>query len=68
MEFIAVHYCGKETIINTRWIEEIAQDEDGSCVIYFAFQSPNCVEQDYIAPDESYKEVRSMIFGGNRDG
>ena len=62
MEFIAVHYCGKETIINTRWIEEISQDEDGSCVIYFAFNCPGGVEQDYIAPDESYQEVRSMIW------
>ena len=62
MEFIAVHYCGKETIINTRWIEEIAQDEDGSCVIYLAFNCPGGVDQDYIAPDESYQEVRSMIW------
>lgn len=62
MNFIAVHYEGKEILINKDWIEMISESDDGSCTIYFSICLPNSDEQDYLKPDESYLDVKNRIW------
>lgn len=59
--FIEVTINDKKILINLNHIEEIHEEEDRSCTIYYAFNIPNAIEQDYIKPKESYKKVRNMI-------
>lgn len=54
---------GGRRLINTRHIEEIYENEDGTCTIYFAFTRPLSVLQDYIDTVESYEKVKEMIWG-----
>ena len=61
-DFITVFQEKQERIINMDWIEEIRPFDDGSAVIYFAFQNRGCYEQDYIKTDESYGEVKRKIW------
>lgn len=56
--FIEVHRNGKPCLINTRWIEEIV----GS-TIYLAFTVPLAVEQDHIKTDETYEQLKELIWG-----
>ena len=62
MNFIAVHFQGKEIMLNTDWIEMIAESDDGSCTIYFSLSLPNADEQDLLKPEESYQAVKRMIW------
>ena len=57
--FIEVHKNGKPCLINTRWIEEITGN-----TIYFAFTVPQAIEQDYIKADETYEQLKELIWGG----
>ena len=55
---------GTKRLINTAWIEEIWDGEDGAD-IYFAFSCPNAVDQDYLRVQESYVEIQNAIAFGN---
>lgn len=61
-EFIEVHEKGEERLVNLSWGEEVRSDEDGSAVIYFAFQGNGSFEQDCIKADESYADVMRLIW------
>lgn len=62
MNFITVHFKGKEVMLNTDWIEMVTESDDGSCTIYFSLCIPNSDEQDYLKPEESYQDVKRMIW------
>ena len=62
VEFIVVHENGEERMVNLAWVEEVRPDENNNATIYFAFQSVNCIEQDYIKADETYNEIKSQIW------
>lgn len=61
-KFIEVHQNGEKRLINLRWVEEIREDKDYCVTIYFAFANPNSVNQDYLYVDESYDEVKQLIW------
>ena len=61
-EFIVVHENGEERMINLDWVEEVRPGIGGNAFIYFAFQQSNTIDQDYIIADESYDEVKGMIW------
>lgn len=63
-KFIEVHFNGVSHLINLAHVEEIICDTDGKCTIYFAFSVPDAIEQDYIVPDETYKQIKDKILGG----
>lgn len=54
---------GKRHYMNINYIEEVAECENGGCVIFFAFNCPNATEQDYIEVQKEYDEVVLMIRG-----
>ena len=56
--FIEVHRNGKPCLINTRWIEEITDS-----TIYLAFTVPYAIEQDHIKTDETYEQLKELIWG-----
>lgn len=56
-KFIEVHVNGKPHLINARWIEEIFDN-----AIYLAFSEPNAIEQDYIETDETYEQLKELIW------
>ena len=62
MKFIVVHKLDKEIMLNTDWIEMIVELEDGLCRIYLSFSEPNLDQQDFVIPDESYQDVKHMIW------
>ena len=51
-------------LINTAWIEQIKKEKHGS-TIYFAFNIPNGIEQDYMHTMESYEEIKMKVWGCN---
>lgn len=55
---------GDKWMVNTRWIEQIKKEENGT-TIYFAFNPVNCCEQDYMQTIESYEEVKMKVWGCN---
>lgn len=55
--FIEVHKNGKPCLINTRWIEEITGN-----TIYFAFSVPHAIKQDHIRTDETYDQLKELIW------
>ena len=57
---------GKKMLINLAWVEEICQGATGLVTIYFAFNCPDCIEQDYIHVKESYEEIKRKV--GTEDG
>lgn len=59
-QFIEVTVRGQRVLVNLDHVEEIREGY-GECVIYYAFNSPEAVEQNYIKPDQSYDEVIGMI-------
>ena len=61
-DFIEVHCDGERCLINTTWIEEIAENFDQRATIYFAFASPNNYEQDSLNTDETYSQIQEKIF------
>lgn len=61
-QFIEVHCNGEKRFINLRWVEEIREDKNYCVTIYFAFTNPNCIEQDYLNVDESYDEIKRLIW------
>lgn len=61
-DFIEVHENGEERLVNLRWVEEVMPDDDGKAVIYFAFQGVGYIEQDCIKTDESYADVKCLIW------
>ena len=61
-QFIEVHIEGVKLLINLRWVEEIRENKDGCATIYFAFNCPNSIDQDYMKVDESYNEILSKIW------
>lgn len=60
-KFIQVHVNGQAHFINLDWIEGIRADEHNSAMIYFAFNNPNCLEQDSYVVDETYDDLVYMI-------
>lgn len=61
MKFIEVTAKGQKVLVNLDHVEEI-RESNGECVIYYAFTSPDAIDQDHLTPDESYKQVRDMIM------
>ena len=61
-QFIEVHCNGEKRFINLRWVEEIREDKNYCVTIYFAFTNPNCIEQDHLNVDESYDEIKRLIW------
>ena len=61
-QFIEVHCNGEKRFINLRWVEEIREDKDYCVTIYFAFTNPVLVNQDYLNVDESYDEIKRLIW------
>ena len=61
-QFIEVHIKGENRLINLRWVEEINESPDGFATIYFAFNCPNSIDQDYMKVDESYNEILREIW------
>ena len=59
--FIEVTAENGTHLLNVKYIEDVWEDEDGGCTIYFAFNVPDAVEQDHVIPHESYDEVKRMI-------
>lgn len=59
--FIEVTTENGTHLLNVKHIEEVWKDKDGKCTIYFAFNIPDAVEQDYVLPYENYDEVKRMI-------
>jgi len=60
--FIEVHVNGHPRLINLRWVEEIWDNGKDGVRIYFAFNYPDACEQDNIIVDETYDEIRRMIW------
>lgn len=56
-QFIKVHVDGKAHLINLDWVEKISGN-----TIYFAFNVPNAVEQDYLKVDETSEQLWRKIF------
>ena len=54
--FIKVHREGIPHLIKLDWVEEIQEDR-----IYFAFNVPDAVEQDYLEVDETFEQLLKMI-------
>lgn len=61
-QFIEVHIKEGKRLINLRWVEEIRENKDGRATIYFAFNCPNSIDQDYMNVDESYNEILREIW------
>lgn len=61
-QFIELHQNGEKRFINLRWVEEIREDKDCCVTIYFAFTNPNAIKQDYLNVDESYDEIKRLIW------
>lgn len=61
-QFIEVHIKEVKRLINLRWVEEINENQDGCATIYFAFNCPNSIDQDYMKVDESYNEILREIW------
>lgn len=61
--FIEVHGkdIDKPVLINLSHVEEICPDGNG-VIIYFAFNAPECYEQDYIRAKESYDKIKLLIW------
>lgn len=59
--FIEIHSREEKVLVNTLWIQQIFRTENSGCTIYFAFNPQDCVEQDYLIPDETYDEVLKKI-------
>lgn len=51
---------GTKHLINTHWIEEIWDSEEGAW-IFLGFSVPHAEEQDYVRTKESYGEVCEML-------
>jgi hypothetical protein len=60
--FIEVHINEERRLINLRWVEEIHENTDGCATIYFAFNCPNTIDQDYMKVDESYDEILKLTW------
>ena len=59
--FIEVTTGNGTHLLNVKYIEDVWEDEDGGCTIYFAFNVPGAVEQDCVIPYESYDEIKRRI-------
>lgn len=71
-DFIEVHQQGKPRLVNLDWVEDILPTENGT-QIYFAFTSHDGANQDFFTADETYEEVKRLIFcqkmkGGRQNG
>lgn len=60
--FIEVHINEEKRLINLRWVEVIHENPDGCATIYFSFNCPNTLDQDYMIVDESYNEILKLIW------
>ena len=61
-QFIEVHIKEEKRLINLRWVEEIRENPDGCATIFFAFNCPNSIDQDYMKGDESSNEILRGIW------
>ena len=52
---------GNRRLINIRHIEEVIENADGACTIYFAFNAPDAYEQDNIDTNNSFDEIVAFI-------
>ena len=59
--FIEVTDDIKTHLLNVKHIEEVWKDKNGKYTIYFAFNIPDAVEQDYVTTFESYDEIKRRI-------
>lgn len=53
----------KKHLINVNHIEEVESDIAGRAIIYFAFNCPNAIEQDYMKLRDSYEHIRDLLIG-----
>ena len=61
-KFIEVVCEGKNRhLINIRYIEEVAENDKGSCYIYLAHNSPDAITQDYYLIKEPYDAIKKLI-------
>ena len=61
-DFIEVHVHGERHLVNLRSVEDILDMGKDGTAIYFTFSAPDAVYQDRIFTDETYEEVRRMIW------
>ena len=60
--FIEIHCTnGVRRLINTRYIEEIVEENAEMCSIYMAFNVPDAYEQDHFHVIDDYKELIDKI-------
>lgn len=52
---------GIKHLLNVRYIEEVREQDVGCGTIYFAFNFPNAIEQDYFYVSQSYDEIVALI-------
>lgn len=60
-KFIEVNAYKRKILINLDHVEQVESSDDGSCTIYQCYADKNAIEQDYIKPNESYEQIRTMI-------
>lgn len=60
-KFIEVHQQGEPRLINLTWVEDIWPTGNGT-QIFIAFNDAGDTSQDYIPTDESFEEIRALIF------
>ena len=51
----------KRRLLNIRHIEEVAERDESSCVIYLMHNSPDSVEQDYFIVQEPYDVIKTLL-------
>lgn len=54
--FIEVHVEERPCLVNTRWIQGIADH-----TIFFALFKADITKQDYMSVDETYEQIKALI-------
>ena len=66
-DFIEVHIDGEPRLVNLDIVQDIWPTDNGA-QIYFAWVLPDCATQDFVTTDESYDEIKRLVFGGAAHG
>lgn len=59
--FIEVHIMGKPMLINLAWVQSVRKMGYGA-QIFLAFATPKSTSRNYLLVDESYVEIRGLIW------
>ena len=59
--FIEVHIVGEPRLINLAWVESVRKMGQGT-QIFLASKTPKGIPRDYLIVDESYAEIRRLIW------